>query len=234
MRYRKSPWYIAGYIILGIAVAVMLVTMVMMYYGVDAAIVWFFGACPVLLVGYFMVHTTVRRYEEADSVDGEPLPMFWRIRFAYHNLKVRVITQDFWRKIIGSVIIALLTVAVILSGFCGYWAFAKRAVAKDPEYKTAYTNYQANYAEWQNARENGDDVKRQESFAKMEKEHLIVRKYEVRMEGYDDRISSTWPWIVVAGASAIFFSTVFYAYVSYQKNKRNKPDTEQSETEIKT
>ena len=231
MRYRKSPWYIAGYIILGIAVATMVVTMVMMYYGNDAAIVWFFGACPVLLIGYFMVHTTVQRYEDADAIDGEPLPMFWRIRFAYHNLKVRVITQNLWRKIIVSVITLFLAAVVVLSGLCGYWAFAKGAVKKDPEYKTASANYQTNYTEWLSARENGDDSKRQEIFTEMEKEHLTMRKHEARMEKYDEKVSSTLPWIIFSGAFALFFGTVFYAYVRYQKSKQNDPEAEPKESE---
>lgn len=233
MRYRKSPWYIAGLVIVGIAVAVMLVTMVMMYYGVDAAIIWFFGACPVLLIGYFMVQTTIRRYEDADAVDGEPLPMFWRIRFAYHNLKVRVITKNLWRRLIASVIVLFLTATVILSGLCGYWAFAKSAVAKDPEYKTASANYQADYTEWLKLRENGDDAKRQEIFAEMEKEHLTMRKYESQMEKYDANISSALPWIILSGASAIFFGTVYYAYVRYQKNRKDTSDSDQKEVENK-
>lgn len=231
MRYRKSPWYIAGLIITGIAVAVMLVTMVMMYYGNDAAIIWFFGACPVLLIGYFMVQTTIRRYEEADATDGEPLPMFWRIRFAYHNLKVRVITKNLWRKIIALVIALFSIATVVLSGLCGYWAFAKSAVAKDPEYKSASSSYNKYYTEWETARENGDDAKRQEIFAEMEEEHLIMRKYEVKMEGYDKNISSALPWIIFSGASAIFFGTVFYAYVRHQNSKQNNPETEQKESE---
>lgn len=232
MRYRKSPWYIAGYIVLGIAVTTMVVTMVMMYYGVDAAIIWFFGACPVLLIGYFMVHTTVQRYEDADAADGEPLPMFWRIRFAYHNLKVRVITQNFWRKVIVSIIALFLMAVVVLSGLCGYWVFAKSAVKKDPEYKTASANYQAYYTEWLKLRENGgDDSKRREIFAEMEKEHLTMRKYEVRMEKYDANISSALPWIAFSGASAIFFGTVYYAYMRYKKNRKDTPEVKQKDSQ---
>ncbi len=234
MRYRKSPWYIAGYIILGIAVAVMLVTMVMMYYGVDAAIVWFFGACPVLLIGYFMVHTTVRRYEDADAVDGEPLPMFWRIRFAYHNLKVRVITRNLWRRIIASLVGLSLLCGLVLGGVCAYSAFARRAIKNDPHYKERNVLYNMAMIEWQAARKNGDDVKRQESFAEMEAYKNANFESNQRIKKYGETISSCIPWIVVSGASAIFFSTVFYAYVRYQKNKKGELDTEQPETETKT
>ncbi len=231
MRYRKSPWYIAGLIIVGIAVAVMLVTMVMMYYGVDAAIVWFFGACPVLLIGYFMVQTTIRRYEDADAIDGEPLPMFWRIRFAYHNLKVRVITQNLWRKIIASLVALSLLIGLILGGVCIYSAFSRKNIKNDPHYKERNVLYNMAMVEWQTARENGDDAKRQESFAEMEAYRNANFEANQQIKEYGETISSCIPWIIFSGASVVFFSTVFYAYVRHQKNKKNEPQTEQTEIE---
>ena len=80
--------------------------------------------------------------------------------------------------------------------------------------------------EWQTARENGDDAKRQESFAEMTKNKDANYESNQRIKAYGEKIDSCVPWIVLSGASAIFFSTVFYAYVRHKKSKKHQTDTE--------
>ena len=219
MKYKSDKWYIAGNIMTAISVVVFAVTMIMMYYGDDSAIIWCFGAMPLLAVGILLSQSVKRRYEEADAVNGDPLPMFWRIRYAFHNLVLLVRTCDMWRNILTAVTGVFILAAVVLGGLCAYWGIAKSAVKNDPQYQNYSSHYNISYQEWSDARKNGDVAAQSKHFAEMQAARDAMYKYDQRIKNYGSYISHTWPWITVAGGAALFCGVVLYTYVWHKKKE---------------
>ncbi len=217
MKYRKDRWYIGGLVTTGIAVIIILVTMIMMYFGNDSAIIWCFAAMPVLATGILLSQSVKRRYEEADATNGEPLPMFWRIRFGYHNLKVLVITKGLWRVIFAALTCLFLLLTLVLGFICGYCALSKNSVLNSPKYIKNIEMHEEYRALWSQARTDGDEEKAHEYFAVMEecnKENYNSRKHITDCEA---TITALLPWTVVTGALTVFSAVIFSAYALHKR-----------------
>ncbi len=212
MKYKKDPWYIAGLIVTVVSVAVMSVTMVMMYYGNNTAIVVCFSAMPFLAIGILMAQSTKRRYEEADATDGKPLPMFWQIRFAFHNLKIYLRTSRIWRGLFAGLCALFVSVAVILSGFCAYWSCKGSKIESSTRYTESVTQYDTYYSEWQKARKDGDEITQTKAFNKMQEADQIKKTYLSEINKCNTDIKFTWPWIAFFVACAVFCGTMLYVY----------------------
>ena len=212
MKYREDFWYIAGVVIALVSALVIAVTMIMMYYGNDKAIIWCFGAMPILAVGILTAQSTKRRYEEADATDGEPLPMFWRIRYGFHNTKIYLSTSRKWRRLYIALISLFTAVAVSLSGMCVYWLCKQNSLKNSAAYTDATARYEVYYTEWQQARQSGDEALREQAFAKMREANDITQEISAKIDRCKDDIKFTWPWIAVTGACAVFCGTMYYVY----------------------
>ncbi|MBO5747240.1 MAG: hypothetical protein J6S13_09180 [Clostridia bacterium] len=221
MNYRKDFWYILGLALVALTVIIMAVSMIFMYYGSAAAILWFFGSSPVLVAGVFLMRGTARRYDEPDAETGEPLPAFWQIRYAFHNLKVLVITRDKWRSFLTVLTVLLLISTVILSGVCIYSKFASSAVTKDPNYNQNIDNYEMSRSEWEKARDNGDTEAQQKHFLAMQDAQDRNYKYRQRIETYDQRVKDLFPWSIVSATATVMCSIIMFAYIKHKKEIAN-------------
>ncbi len=230
MRYKKDPWYIAGLVIAAIGVLVLAVTMVFMYYGNDAAIIWCFASMPVLATGILLSQSVKRRYEDADATDGEPLPMFWRIRFGYHNLKVLVITKGLWRVIFTGLTALFLTAALVLGIICGINAWSKNSILKNPEYikyEQKHAEYMTLYSE---ARKDNNEELAHEYYLKIEEYEEMNYNSKKYIKSCESTISSLVPWIAVSGILAVLCAAVLSTYVLYKRRlaKYNTPEPDQN------
>ena len=217
MNYRKDFWYILGLAFVLLTVVIMAVSMIFMYYGSAAAILWFFGSSPALVIGVFLMRGTARRYDEPDAETGEPLPAFWQLRYAFHNLKVLVITRDKWRSFLTVLTVLLLISTVILSGICVYSKFASNAVTKDPIYNQNIDNYEMNRLEWEKARDNGDAEAQQKYFFAMQESEELNYKYRKRIATYNQRVKDLLPWTVVSATVTIMCGVIMLAYIKHKK-----------------
>ncbi len=221
MNYRKDFWYILGLAFVLLTVVIMAVSMIFMYYGSAAAILWFFGSSPVLVAGVFLMRGTARRYDEPDAETGEPLPAFWQLRYAFHNLKVLVITRDKWRSVLTVLTVLLLISTVILGGICAYSKFASNAVTKDPNYNQNIDNYQMNRVEWEKARDNGDAEAQQKYFSAMQESEELNYKYRQRIATYNQRVKDLFPWSIVSATATVMCGIVMSAYIKHKKETAN-------------
>lgn len=212
MRYKSDPWYLAGLIVTALSAIVIAVTMVMMYYGSNVAIIICFSAMPFLAIGILLAQSTKRRYEEADLTNGEPLPIFWRIRFAFHNTKYYLSTSRMWRGLFISLCAFFVAVAVTLGGLCIYWSSREASIKNSKPYIEAVTQYDTYYAQWQEARKNGDEAAKEEAFDKMQQANEVRQTYFTKIKNYKLDVKFTWPWIVLNGACAVFCGTMYYVY----------------------
>ncbi len=237
MRYKKDPWYIAGLIITAIAVIIFVTTMVLMYLENDGAIIWCFVSMVVLTIGLLLSQSVKRRYEEAEVSNGEPLPMFWRIRFGYHNLKVLVITKGLWRVIFAGLTAGFLATTLVLGVLCGYNALAKNSITKNPEYKNYTQNLEGLNEQYIEARREGDEKKSHEIYLKIEKNEQKLANSKKYIKGCEETISDLLPWMAVTGACTIFSGVVLSAYVIHRKrverfdNIDDSAETVETETE---
>ena len=223
MKYRKDPWYIAGIIITVIAALTIAVTMVFMYYGNDIAIIWCFGAMPVLAIGFLLSQSVKRRYEDADARNGEPLPMFWRIRFSYHNLKVLVITKGIWRVMFAGLTAFFLAVALLLGVICGINALSKNSIVRNPEYIECGQNIDKYMALYSDARRENNEELAHEYYLKIEEYEQMRENSEKYIKSCEETISNLWPWIAVSGALALFCGVTLSAYALHKRNVERLP-----------
>ena len=228
MKYKKDPWYIAGLITTAIAVITFIITMVLMYFEHDGAVIWCFTSMVVLTVGLLLSQSVKRRYEEAELANGEPLPMFWRIRFGYHNLKVLVITKGIWRVVFAGFTIGFLAATLVLGVLCGYNALAKNSIIKNPEYKNYTQNVEDLNKQYIEARRDGDEKKSHEIYLKIEENEQKLANSKKYIKGCEDTISNLLPWMAVTGAGAIFSGVVFSAYVIHRRRLEKFETTESS------
>ncbi len=220
MRYKSDPWYLSGLIVTAISAIIIVVTMVMMYYGSNIAIIICFSAMPFLAIGILLAQSTKRRYEEADLTDGEPLPIFWRIRFAFHNTKYHLSTSRLWRGLFVGLCAFFVAVAVTLSGLCIYWSSREASIKNSKPYIDSVTQYETHYALWQEARKNGDEAAKTAAFDKMQEADETRKTYSAKIKNYKTDVKFTWPWIALNGACAVFCGTMYYVY-----GVKNREDT---------
>lgn len=230
MRYKKDPWYIAGLVITAIATIIFVTTMILMYFENDGAIIWCFASMVLLAVGILLSQSVKRRYEEADATDGEPLPMFWRIRFGYHNLKVLVITKGLCRVIFAGLALGFLAATLVLGIICGYNALSKNSITKNPE----YINYSQNIEDLNNryieARREGDEKKSHEIYLEIEENEQKLANSKKYIKACESTIFNLLPWMVVTGVGTVFSSVVLSAYVIHKRKVERLETADEEET----
>ncbi len=217
MKYKRDPWYIAGLLITAISAVTIAVTMVFMYYGNNMAIIWCFIAMAVLAVGILLSQSVKRRYDEADARDGEPLPMFWRIRFGYHNLKVLVITKGFWRVLFAGLTALGLATTLVLGIICGINTFSKNSILKNPEYINCQQRINEYTELYTQARIDKDEQLAHEYFLKIEEYEKTNYNSEKYIKNCESAINSLIPWIIVSGSLTVFFAAILSAYVIHKR-----------------
>ena len=222
MNYRKNFWYILGLGLVLLSVVIMAISMIFMYYGSDKSILWFFGSCPIIVIGVFLMRGTARRYDEADLETGEPLPAFWQIRYALHNLRVLVITHDIWRTVLTIVTIVVAVAAVVLSTVCVHSKLSVSATKKDPTFIQNTNTYEMSRSEWEKARKEGDTEAQKQYFDTMQNALEDNYKYRERIKNYEERFDSVLPYAVLSAAAAIFLGITLSAYIKFKASRPNQ------------
>ncbi len=205
------------------AAAVMLVSMVFMYFGSNAAIVWFFAMCPVLTAGILLCRSVINRYEDADAETGEPLPMFWRIRYGFHNLRVWIISRGLLRAVMTSVTCILLAVTLILGGICLISLYKKGGAENDPYYVRRVAVYDQCYDIWLRNRESEtpNRLHQKASFAVMQ--DMLTKNSDnlTQIESNTERIETLTPWLIAGGVASAVSAAATVSYVLRSKKAKS-------------
>lgn len=219
MEYKRNIWYRIGLILTVVSASVMIVTFVMMGMGFDGSIIWFFAACPVLVIGLLTAQSIKRKYEFACDTDGYPSRLtlmkegFFRVG---HSLSRR-----------GAVGAALLisvvlftAVSVVFLGMSAHTAF-ERGGALNAGYNYHKREY-SRYSELKDeALERGNTVMAEEYSLNMEKELSESEECLKAAEKLTVKLSGRLKLSVIAVSVDIFFLTLYIVFViHYNHNKQ--------------
>lgn len=206
MNYKDSKLYKFFRVICIISIVLVAVTAVMMAFGNDAAILWFFIGCILMAIGGAATAQIKYRYQVYTEGDYTLLD-----RVSDFILGIR----DFFLKkgVVGTVAAVLLTVSVLGSFFC-----AVRAATAAYEYSGAKNaGYQYNLSEAERyrtlastAKEDGDE--RYENYCnEMAEKHLKESEsyYSVaeKMKPVkEERLKELYAALAVNTATALFYT----------------------------
>lgn len=217
MRYKRNFWYILG-VALSLASAVtMAVTMVIMYFGNNTAIVVFFAACPVLVAGVLTAQSVKRRYEEADELNREPVPMFWHIRYAVLRLREIIASRGILTILFTLFACISLIITLVLAVICGNFAYKRSKIQNNHDYIANNVAYDEYYALWSDSRREGDKESADKYFEIMESYNLNNAKSRQKIKEYGEELKKYGSWTALSGAVTLFFGTVTVAYFVYRK-----------------
>ena len=106
--YKKDVKYIIGVALSAISIVVMVVTFVLMYFGSDASIIWFFVGGFGLVIANFILVAVKRQYEF--FTDEEP--SFWDV--AKYNLETT--KENFFKRgVAGAIFTSVLIISFIVT-----------------------------------------------------------------------------------------------------------------------
>lgn len=112
MEYKKDVRYIIGVILATVSVLTMVVTFIMMYFGSDPAIIWFFAGGVGLVIANFILVWIKRRYER--MTDDEPTNLEI-LKDNILNLKASI----FKRGRLGAAFLLVLVLSFVLTVIFG-------------------------------------------------------------------------------------------------------------------
>lgn len=227
MSYKKDVLFIIGKIIMLCAIAVMAVTFVLMGFGRDNVIVWFFGACPFLIIGMWIMQGVKRRYMESDALDGSPVPMFNSIRIRYSNFKDKVRT-DGALKVFYRLFLWVVSICVVICFLvCGDYYYRRAGQFKDPKYTSGKEKYAASQLEYKAALERNDTEKVQEFLEDMD----YYRKQYEHFETLEEEFAQKGElWLKISVSAMLFDALAFagFAVICY-KHRTEKTAVEGKE-----
>ena len=218
MRYKRNFWYILGVVLSLASAVVMAVTMVIMYFGNNTAIVVFFAACPVLVFGVLTAQSVKRRYEEADELDREPIPMFWHIRYAVLRLREIMASRGVLTVLFTAVTCLSLIATLVLAVICGNSAYKRSKIENNRDYIANNVAYDEYYALWSDSRREGDKESADKYFEIMESYNHNNAKSRQKIKEYSEDIKKYGVWTALSGAVTVFFGSVLASYLIYKKN----------------
>ena len=220
MNYKKDIWYILSIILVIISTIVMAVAMGFMYFGNNLAIIWFFAATPIFAIGILTAQSVRRRYEDAEIENGQPLPIFWRIRYALHNLQVLLIEKGLWRLIFATITLIGLIVTTVCGANCGFSAYKRSDIKNSPQYianEVAYEEYIALYSE---AKNNGEEDNAKLYFEIANGYHSGNAKDRMAISEYTGDIKIYGQRAIISGIITLFFGSALTSYTIYKKKKK--------------
>ena len=112
MDYKKDIKYIIGAILAAISVLDMVVTLIMMYFGSDPAIIWFFAGGVGLVIANFIIVSVKRRYE---LFTGDEPSFIDEAKYNLENAKEKLLK----RGVLGVVFLSVLIISFIVTAVFG-------------------------------------------------------------------------------------------------------------------
>lgn len=148
VQYKNDLWYKTGICLIAASATVMSVTFVLMGFGVDGAIIWFFAACPFLVAGFWMIQSIRRKYEKAEITGRKREPMFAFFLDIYNKIYTAV-SEKGAAKTVLTAVLSLGLAAVLVCGWLSiYYRYCNNGILKDPKYKELCNKYEICEVEW--------------------------------------------------------------------------------------
>lgn len=209
MAYKSNVWYKIGLIITLLATAEMSVCFILMGFGNDGAIVWFFLGCVFLVIGFLLMQTIRTRYERAEKRGIEPPPMFSSYIRMWNRMKEESAEKGVFSFLFKLTLIAVTSVTVILAISYGYFTYAKNGMYNNPEYRNDYAVYETYREKWQNARKGDDPAATHFYYSVMEKHHNDTAIYRKYAGEYEQSRQNTLVWLIIIGTVDIILISVY-------------------------
>ncbi len=138
MEYKKTLGYRIGFGITVLAIVLLIFTFVLMGFGFDGAIPWFFIGCGVLLIGSFIITFVRHSYER--KIYDEPS------RFAILKDRISLVRKGFLKRgTLGAVLLTLVvgtTAVTLVMGVKAGVAAYEYAGVKNAGYEYNFNEYQ--------------------------------------------------------------------------------------------
>lgn len=220
MGYKKNFWYISGVISALLSAAVMLVTMIIMYFGSNIAIIVFFAACVPFVAGVLLAGAVKRRYAEAEMSGKEPLPMFYTVRYLFCRVRYLFAEKGAVRVILTGLTVLSFAVTLCFAGFCGHYAYKRHSVKTDGTFVNNKVLYEEYYSLWVSARDEGDEETAHIFFETMEKYNSDNARMREEINKYTEELKKNAAVTLLSGAVTVFFFTLSAVCIVKSKRKR--------------
>ncbi len=215
--YRKQFWYIAGMVLTFLSVAIMLVSMIFMYFGSNVSVAWFICSCPVLVFGILTAVSTKRRYEEAIAFDREPIPMFWHIRYVILLLREFIARHGLWRFIFITLTAISLTVTIVFAGICGHFYLERDDIERNIDYMSNNAVYDEYRALWEESYLSGDNETAGKYFEIMEEYQSKNAPGYAKIIEFTESLNENLLKLGISAAVTAFLGVVMVAYILRQR-----------------
>lgn len=220
MGYKKNFWYISGVILALLSAAVMLVTMIIMYFGSNVAIIVFFAACVPFVTGVLLAGAVKRRYAEAEMSGKEPLPMFYTVRYLFYRLRCLFAEKGVVRVMLTGFTVLSFAITLCFAGFCGHHAYKRHSIETDGNFVNNKVLYEEYYSLWVSARGEGDEEAAHGFFETMEKYNSDNAVMRGMIKKHTEELKKNAAVTVFSGAVTVFFFTLSAVCTVRSKNKR--------------
>ena len=218
--YRKSFWFITGTALALISVVVMCVCMILMYVGNNRAILWFFIFSVVFTFGLLTAQTVKRRYEEAKSLNLEPLPMFWRIRYVFLLLREFIAKRGLWRFIFIALTCISLIVTLTFAVISGHFYLERDDIERNIEYLQNQEKYEEYEALWYESRYITKDDEAAEKYWEIAQSyHDKNADGRAQISVYTEKMNENLIRTGISGIVTLFFGAVMTAYFLKKRNQ---------------
>lgn len=215
--YRKQFWYIVSMVLTFLSVAVMLISMLFMYLGSNAAVAWFIVACPVLVFGILTAVSTKKRYEEAIAFEREPIPMFWHIRYVILLLREFIARHGLLRFIFIALTSASLIVTIVFGGICGHYYLERDDIRRNIDYISNDAMYDEYKALWEESYLNGDNESAAKYFEIMEEYQSKNAPGFAQIKEFTKSLNENLLKLGISAIITAFLSVVLIAYILRQR-----------------
>lgn len=216
--YKKDKRYIVGAVITAASVVIISVTFIMMGFGSNKAIVWFYFSLPALVIGSFSMQSTRRMYEKADIDGTGPLPYFYYLRVLLNKIK----RADAVR-IVARVIIVTVTAAVaVCAAIIGYYSYNVSALRHHPQYVYNETRYNEYYNMWKQALSGGDGEQAHSIFETMEQYHGDNADSDKRINEYKEKRKNVTVFGIITATVDIMLAAGYGICLKAAKGKRKR------------
>lgn len=225
--YRKSFWFITGTALAAISAVIMCVCMFFMYFGNNRAILWFLISAVVFTFGILTAQTVKRRYQEAASLNLEPLPMFWHIRYVILLLREFIANRGLWRLIFIALTCVSLIVTLSFAAISGHFYLERDDIERNIEYLQNQEKYEEYEALWYESRYITGDSEAAENY------WTIAQSYHEKNAGgraqikvYTDKMNENLIRTGISGIVTLFFGTVLTAYILKKRHQEKLDNAE--------
>lgn len=200
MQYKNDIWYKAGIGLIIASAGLMAITFILMGFGVDGAIIWFFAACPFLVAGFWIIQSIRQKYEQAEMNGKKREPMFMFVRDIYGRIYSAVSEKGAAKTLLICIISLGLAAVLVCGGSALYYRYCNNGILKDPKYKELSEKYAVCEVEWKFLYSSGEEEAASKYYASsgMEKTLTELSKFEKQKKEYEKNIKRSDNAFIVA------------------------------------